>query len=182
MRKIFLHLCRLYAKFWFLLIIPAIASPFWGIGISMIALIISLVVFDDPVEEKDPSDYFTEEEIRKIQLEEEVDDDEYLALMAKYLTFSCPKKIDSITTWTGCEVNNSSFIYNYDVNDRWNFYGEIDEEKLKNKIMTQIDKESFHIRSIVATKRNIICRYRHRQIGKVYDIILTTEELRNNNN
>ena len=118
----------------------------------------------------------------KDMLEEEVDDDEYLALMAKYLTFSCPKKIDSITTWTGCEVNNSSFIYNYDVNDRWNFYGEIDEEKLKNKIMTQIDKESFHIRSIVATKRNIICRYRHRQIGKVYDIILTTEELRNNNN
>lgn len=182
MKKIFLHFCRLYAKFWFLLIIPSIASPFLGIGISIIALIISLVFFDDPVEEKDPLDYFTEDELRRMETEDDVDDEEYLTLLAKYMSYKCPKKIDSITTWKSSEVTKESFIYNYEVNDKWHIYGEADPDILKSNIIAGIDKASDVVQRVIATNKNMIFRYRNLQTDKVDDVILSTDELRGNNN
>ena len=182
MKKIFLHFCRLYAKFWFLLIIPSIASPFLGIGISIIALIISLIFFDDPVEEKDPSDYFTEDELRRLETEDDIDDEEYLTLLAKYMSYKCPNKIDAITTWIGSEVTKDSFINNYEVNDKWHIYGKVDINVLKSNALGRIDKESEMVQRIIATNRKMIFRYRNCQTDKIDDVILSTDELRGNNN
>lgn len=184
MKKIFLHICRLYAKFWFLLFIPFAASPIIGLGVTIIALIISLIFFDDPVEEKDPSDYFTEDELRRLETEgeDDVDDEEYLTLLAKYMSYKCPNKIDAITTWIGSEVTKDSFINNYEVNDKWHIYGKVDINVLKSNALGRIDKESDMVQRIIATNRNMIFRYRNCQTDKIYDVILSTDELRGNNN
>lgn len=55
-----------------------------GLGVLIIATVLSMALFSDPIDAKDPADYFTEEELRKIQSDEDVDDEEYLTLLAKY--------------------------------------------------------------------------------------------------
>jgi hypothetical protein len=143
-----------------------------------VALIISMVFFNNFIEDKTPEDYFTEDEWRKIHTGESVDIEEYLILLAKYQTYECPVKVDKITTWTSSEVTSDSFICNYEINDRWHRYGEIDMNVVKSNILAQIDKKGINVQRIVATNRNMIFRYRNYRTGTIEDVILSNEELR----
>ena len=178
MKKIIYHIVRLLRKFWFFLFLAAAISPFIGLCVFIIALIISLVFFSDSAEVKDPNDYFTEEELRKIQSGEDVDDEEYLTLLAKYQSYECPIKVDQITTWTSSEVTKESFICNYEINDRWHTYGDVDFGVVKNTILSDIDKGGYKVQRILATNRNLIYRYWNRQANTVEDVVLSEEDLR----
>ncbi|MBQ8158131.1 MAG: hypothetical protein IJ081_03835 [Prevotella sp.] len=178
MKKVLFHIIRLFRKFWFLLLMTFTISPVIFLIVLFVATIISIALFDDYVEPKNPDDFFTEEELRKIQTGEEVDDEEYLSLLAKYQTFECPVKVDKITTWTSSEVTKDSFICNYEINDRWHRYGEIDMNVVKSNILAQIDKEGYKVQHIIATNRNMIFRYWNRQEGTIEDVVLSIDELK----
>lgn len=178
MKNLKLHIVRVFVKLWYLLIALFIISPIWCTIVFMVALIISMVFFNNFIEDKTPEDYFTEDEWRKIHTGESVDIEEYLILLAKYQTYECPVKVDKITTWTSSEVTNDSFICNYEINDRWRRYGEIDMNVVKSNILAQIDKKGINVQRIVATNRNMIFRYRNYRIGTVEDVILSNEELK----
>ena len=178
MKRVFSHIKRLFRKFWFFLFFAFAISPIMGLGVLIIATVLSMALFSDPVDAKDPADYFTEEELRKIQSEEDVDDEEYLSLLAKYQSYECPVKVDQITTWTSSEVTKDSFICNYEINDRWHRYGEIDMNVVKSNILAQIDKKGINVQRIIATNRNMIYRYWNRQSETFEDIVLSIDELR----
>ena len=178
MKKVFSHIKRLFRKFWFFLFFAFAISPIMGLGVLIIATVLSMALFSDPVDAKDPADYFTEEELRKIQSDEDVDDEEYLMLLAKYQSYECPVKVDQITTWTSSEVTKDSFICNYEINDRWHRYGEIDMNVVKNNILAQIDKKGVNVQRIIATNRNMIYRYWNRQSETFEDVVLSIDELR----
>lgn len=178
MKRVFSHIKRLFRKFWYFLLCAFIISPFMGLGVLIIATILSMTLFSDPID-KDPAEYFTEEELRMIQSDEVADDEAYLALLAKYQSFECPVKVDQITTWTSSEVTKDAFIFNYEINDRWHRYGDIDPLSLKSKILTQIDTKGVNIQRIIATNRDVIYRYWNRQTESFEDIVLSVDELRN---
>lgn len=178
MKRVFSHIKRLFRKFWFFLFFAFAISPIIGLGVLIIATVLSMVLFNDPVDAKDPEDYFTEEELRKIQSDEDVDDEEYLTLLAKYQSYECPVKVDKITTWTSSEVTKDSFICNYEINDRWHRYGEIDMNVVKSNILAQIDKKGINVQRIIATNRNMIFRYWNRQSETFEDVVLSIDELR----
>lgn len=178
MKNLLLHIVRVISKLWFLLTIMFVISPLLGIIVFIVALIISMVFFNNLTEAKNPEDYFTEEEWRKIHSGESIDNEEYLILLAKYQTYECPVKVDEITTWTSSEITKDSFICNYEINDRWHRYGEIDMNIVKGNILDQIDKKGIKVQSIIATNRNMIFRYRNYRTGTIEDVILSNEELR----
>ena len=178
MKRVFSHIKRLFRKFWFFLFFAFAISPIMGLGVLIIATTLSMALFSDPVDAKDPADYFTEEELRKIQSDEDVDDEEYLMLLAKYQSYECPVKVDQITTWTSSEVTKESFICNYEINDRWHRYGEIDMNVVKSNILAQIDKKGVNVQRIIATNRNMIYRYWNRQSETFEDVVLSIDELR----
>lgn len=178
MKNLKLHIVRVFGKLWYLLIIMCIISPFLCSIVFLAALIISMVFFNNFTEAKNPEDYFTEEEWRKIHSGESIDSEEYLILLAKYQTYECPVKVDEITTWTSSEITKDSFICNYEINDRWHRYGEIDMNIVKGNILEQIDKKGIKVQSIIATNRNMIFRYRNYRTGTIEDVILSNEELR----
>lgn len=178
MKRVFSHIKRLFRKFWFFLFFAFAISPIMGLGVLIIATVLSMVLFSDPIDAKAPADYFTEEELRKIQSDEDVDDEEYLTLLAKYQSYECPVKVDQITTWTSSEVTKNSYICNYEINDRWHRYGEIDMNVLKSNILAQIDKKGINVQRIIATNRNMIYRYWNRQSETFEDVVLSIDELR----
>ena len=176
MKRVFSHIKRLFRKFWFFLFFAFAISPIMGLGVLILATVLSMALFSDPIDAKDPADYFTEEELRKIQSDEDVDDEEYLTLLAKYQSYECPVKVDQITTWTSSEVTKESFICNYEINDRWHRYG--DMNVVKSNILAQIDKKGINVQRIIATNRNMIYRYWNRQSETFEDIVLSIDELR----
>lgn len=178
MKRVFSHIKRLFRKFWFFLFFAFAISLIHGVGLLIIMTVISMLFFSDPVDAKDPADYFTEEELRKIQSDEDVDDEEYLMLLAKYQSYECPVKIDQITTWTSSEVTKDSFICNYEINDRWHRYGDVDMDVVKSNILAQIDKKGINVQRIIATNRNMIYRYWNRQSGTYEDVVLSIDELK----
>lgn len=179
MKKVISHLKRLFGKFWFFLSFAFAISPIIGLGVLVVVTVLSMALFSDPIDAKDIADYFTEEELRKIQSDEKVDDEEYLTLLAKYQSYECPVKVDKITTWTSSEVTKDSFICNYEINDRWHRYGKIDMNIVKSNILKQIDKKGLQVQCILATNRNMIFRYWNRQTETIDDIVLSIDELRN---
>lgn len=181
MKKLVYHIVRLFRKFWFVLLLAFAISPVIGLGVLFIATAISLVFFSDPKDTKAPKDYFTEEELRKIQSEEDVDDEEYLTLLAKYQSYECPIKVDQITTWIGSEVTKDAYTCNYEINDRWHRYGDVDFGVIKNNILAEIDKGDYKIQRILGTNRNLIYRYWNRQTNTVEDVVLSPEDLRVDN-
>ena len=179
MRNLLFHIVRVLRKFGLLMFLAFVISPINGVVVLVIATVISMVFFKETVEEKNPEDYFTDEELRKIESGEEMYDEEYLTLLAKYESYKCPVKVDEITTWTGSEVTNDSYIYNYEINDKKHKYGEIDMDVLKSNILARIDKNGNNAKRIIATNRNMIYRYWDGQTGSCQDVVVSTDELKN---
>lgn len=177
MKKVISHIKRLFRKFWFILLLTFGASPFLWIIVLVVATAISVLFFDDPVEPKNPDEYFTEDELRKIQSGEKLEHEEFLQLLAKYQCYECPVKVDRITTWVSSEVTTESYICHYEINDKWHRYGEIDMGMVKNNLLAQLDKNSYKAECIIATNRNVIFRYYNHQTEAVEDVLLTKEDL-----
>lgn len=178
MRNLFFHIVRVLRKFGLLMFLAFVVSPISGIVALVIATVISMVFFNDPVEEKNPEDYFTEEELKRIESDEEMDDEEYLTLLAKYESYKCPVKVDEITTWTSSEVTKDSYICNYEINDNNHKYGEIDMDVVKSNILANVNKDGANVQRITATNRNMVYRYWNHQTGSYEDVVLSTDELK----
>lgn len=179
MRRVISHIKRLFRKFWFFLLFAFAISPVIGIGLLIVTTILSLTLFSDPIDAKDPADYFTKEELRKLQEIEKIEGEEFLTLLAKYQSFECPIKVDKITTWTSAEVTKDAYICNYEINDRWHRYEKIDMDTVKSDILSRIDKEDYKVKYIIDSNRNMVFRYWNHQTETIEEIVLTTDELRN---
>lgn len=178
MKQIIYHLTRVFAKCWFIILIACTISPIVGLGVLILFTIISMVFSSEPVEEKNIDDYFTDEDMKKMDKAEELDDDEYLTLVAKFQTYQCPKKVDPITTWTSSELTKDAYVYNYEINDKKHMYRLLDMNDLKNQILSKIDKQNDKIQRIIASNRNLVFRYRNYQKDTIDDVVLTANELR----
>ena len=178
MKQIIYHLTRGFAKCWFIILIACTISPIVGLGVLILFTIISMVFSSEPVEEKNIDDYFTDEDMKKMDKAEELDDDEYLTLVAKFQTYQCPKKVDPITTWTSSELTKDAYVYNYEINDKKHMYRLLDMNDLKNQILSKIDKQNDKIQRIIASNRNLVFRYRNYQKNTIDDVVLTANELR----
>ena len=178
MKKVFYHITRVFSKCWFIILLACTISPIVALGVLILFTIISMVFSSEPVEEKNIDDYFTDEDMKKMDKAEELDDDEYLTLVAKFQTYQCPKKVDPITTWTSSELTKDAYVYNYEINDKKHMYRLLDMNDLKNQILSRIDKQNDKIQRIIATNRNLVFRYRNYQKNTIEDVVLTTNELR----
>ena len=178
MKKVFYHITRVFSKCWFIILLACTISPIIGLGVLILFTIISMVFSSEPVEEKNIDDYFTDEDMKKMDKAEELDDDEYLTLVAKFQTYQCPKKVDQITTWTSSELTKDAYVYNYEINDKKHMYRLLDMNDLKNQILSKIDKQNDKIQRIIASNRNLVFRYRNYQKNTIDDVVLTANELR----
>ena len=178
MKQIIYHLTRVFAKCWFIILLACTISPIVGLGVLILFTIISMVFSSKPAEEKNIDDYFTDEDMKKMDKAEELDDDEYLTLVAKFQTYQCPKKVDPITTWTSSELTKDAYVYNYEINDKKHMYRLLDMNDLKNQILSKIDKQNDKIQRIIASNRNLVFRYRNYQKNTIDDVVLTANELR----
>ena len=178
MKKVFYHITRVFSKCWFIILLACTISPIVALGVLIIFTAVSMLFLSEPSEKKNPDDYFTEEDYNKMESGEDMDDEEYLSLVAKCQTFQCPKKVDQITTWTSSELTKDAFVYNYEINDRRHEYGLLNMNDLKNRILSRIDKQNDKIRRIVATNRNLVFRYRNYQENTIEDVVLSVDELR----
>jgi hypothetical protein len=121
---------------------------------------------------------FTEEELAIIlsdTIDENVSDDEYLQLQAKYQSQFCPKKVDHITTWMGSEVSGSAYIMYYEIKKN---YQAIDKDVLRNNILTQINRGNVLTIRLARSHRNMVLRYTDSKSGDYFDIVIDNNELK----
>jgi len=184
MKKFFAHFMRIIRKFWFILLIVAPISPIFFLGLLILMTLLSMLFFSDPIDVEsaveDILKNFTEEELDIIfaeKVDENITDDDYLNLCARYQTYVCPKKLDRITTWVGSEVDNQAYIYKYDLNDK--MIEGFDVVKQKESISASIDKNKVQTSRVIRSGRGIIFRYTYKNSGEVKDVVFSNEELVN---
>lgn len=177
MKKLFLHIKRIFRKFWFLIFCICAISIVHGVIALVVMTIISLLFFDNIVDVDAILENFTDEQL-EIILSEEMDvnvtDDEYLTLLARYQSFFCPKKIDRITIWTSSEVTKDAYIFSYELKGK----EAITREEQKKRIFAQINTNGVHAKRLVNSNRKLVFRYTYRQTGETIEIVFTPDELR----
>ena len=177
MKKLFLHLKRLFRKFWFVIFFVFAISLIHGLIALVVMTIISMLFFDNIVDVDAILENFTDEQLEIIlseEMDENVTDDDYLTLLARYQSFFCPKKIDRGTIWTGSDVTNDAYIFSYELKGN----EPISIEEQKKRIFAQINTNGVHVKRLVNSNRNLMFRYTYRQTGKTIEILFTTDELR----
>ena len=177
MKRLVLHVKRLFRKFWFIIFFCFAISMVFGAGILIIMTAISMLFFSDPVDVKGILKNFTDEELEIILSEkdnESVSDDDYFEILARYQTFLCPKKVDRITTWIGSKVTNSAYIQKYELKNN----PELSTEMLKQNILASINKDSVAAKRAVRSNRSLNFEYTNRNKGESFTIVITTDELK----
>lgn len=177
MKRLVLHVKRLFRKFWFIIFFCFAISMVFGVGILIIMTAISMLFFSDPIDIKGILKNFTDEELEIILSEkdnESVSDDDYFEILARYQTFLCPKKVDRITTWIGSEVTESSYIQKYDLKNN----PELSTEMLKQNILASINKNSVAAKRAVRSNRSLNFEYTNRNTGESSTIVITADELK----
>lgn len=178
MRRVYLHIKRLFKKFWFIIFFFSAISLVFGLGLVIIMTVISLLFFNDPVDIDAVLDNFSERELEIVfseNLDESVSDDEYLTLIARYQSLLCPKKIDYVTTWVSSEVTKDSYIYEYELKKEPKGF---DINVLEKNIMSSINKNSVQARRMVTSNRDMVFRYYNRSTNETFDIRISCEELK----
>ena len=120
---------------------------------------------------------FTKRELAIVsatEINEKVSDDVYLSTLARYQSFFAPKKVGKGLTWTSSELQSDAYVFNY---ERKNFDG-FSLSKMKEDILSQLDKKSVHVQRLIRSNRNLIFRYTSRQTGESVDITINTEDLK----
>lgn len=177
MKKLFLHIKRLFRKFWFLIFCICAISIVHGVIALVVMTIISMLFFDNIVDVDAILENFTEEQLEIVlaeEMDENVTDDEYLTLLARYQSFFCPKKIDRITIWTNSEVTKDAYIFSYELKGKET----ITKEEQKKRIFAQINTNGVHAKRLVNSNRQLVFRYTYRQTGETIEIAFTPDELR----
>jgi hypothetical protein len=177
MKKLFLHIKRLFRKFWFVIFFAFAVSLVHGLIALVVMTIISMLFFDNIVDVDAILENFTDEQLEIIlseEMDENVSDDDYLTLLARYQSFFCPKKIDRGTIWTCSMVTNDAYIYSYELKGN----EPISVEELKKKIFAQINTNGVHVKRLVNSNRQLVFRYTYRQTGEAVEIVFTTDDLR----
>ena len=177
MKRVILHSKKVITKHWFIILIAGAISFIIGIGMFLFLLIISLIFSQDPVDVNDLLNNFTEDELDIVladTVNENVSDEEYLTLMARYQSYFCPKKIDYLTTWVGSESTRDSYILYYEVKRD---FETINQEVLRKNILSQINTNSVHVVRIARSRKNMIFRYTDRKTYESFDIVIDNMEL-----
>ena len=178
MRRVYLHVKRLFKKFWFVIFFFAAISLVFGLGLVILMTVISLLFFNDPVDIDAILENFTERELEIIlskDMDENVSVDEYLTLIAKYQSMFCPKKIDNVTTWVSSETTKDSYIYEYELKKEPKGF---DINILEKNIMSSINKNSIQARRMVTSNRDMVFRYYNRSTNETFDITISCDELK----
>ena len=177
MKKLFLHIKRLFRKFWLVLIFLFAISFVHGLIALVIMTTISMLFFDNIVDVDAILENFTEEQLEIIfseEMDENVTDDDYLTLLASYQSFFCPKKVDRKTIWISSMVNDDAYIYCYEIKGN----NPISIEQQKKRILAQININGVQVKRLVNSNRNLVFRYTYCQTDETVEIVFTTDELR----
>lgn len=177
MKKLFLHIKRLFRKFWFVIFFFFAISLIHGLIALVVMTIISLLFFDNIVDVDAILENFTDKQLEIIlseEMDENVTNDDYLTLLARYQSFFCPKKIDRTTIWTSSEVTKEAYIFNYELKGN----DPIATDEQKKRIFAQINTNGVHVKRLVNSNRQLVFRYTYRQTGETVEIVFTTDELR----
>ena len=113
----------------------------------------------------------------KVNMDENVTDEEYLTLLARFQCFICPRRVDSATIWNGTEMTKEDYIYQYELNDHYRWLNKSFEDGLKKRILSEIDTKGVHAQRLIRTNRNLIYRYWLRHAGGYTDIVISPQEL-----
>lgn len=177
MRKLFLHIKRLFRKFWFIIFLPFSISPIIGIGVLIALTTVSMLFFDDIVDYDSIMENFTNEQLEIIfseGMDENVCDDDYLTLLARYQTYICPKKIGRGCTWTGSSLTDEAYIFSYELKNN----EPISTKEQKERIFPQINTDGVHVKRLVNSNRKLVFRYTYRKTGETVEIVFSVDELR----
>lgn len=177
MKRLVLHVKRLFRKFWFVIFFCFAISMVFGAGILILMTAISMLFFSDPVDVKGILKNFTDEELDIILSDkdyENVSDDDYFEILARYQTFLCPMKVDRITTWICSELTEDAYIQKYELKNN----PELSTEKLKQNILASINKNSVAAKRAVRSNRSLNFEYINRNTGESSTIVITTDDLK----
>ena len=177
MKKLFLHIKRLFRKFWLVLIFLFAISFVHGLIVLVIMTTISMLFFDNIVDVDAILENFTDEQLEIIfseEMDENVNDDDYLTLLARYQSFFCPKKIERGTIWISSMLTDDAYIFCYEL--KGNEPISIDQQK--KRIFANINTNGVHVKRLVNSNRNLVFRYIYCQTDETVDIVFTTDELR----
>lgn len=177
MKKIISHFKRTVIKFGALIILATCISIVYGILLWVLLSIISLLFF--PISEKRLEDYFSDEEMKKIENDEELDNEEFLSFAARFQSYRCPVKIDQHTTWVGSEVTSDSYICHYEFKISDYAYSTINWEATKENSLNNIPNDDQRLEVMVETNRKLIYQYTNIKTGEVKNLVWDVETLRN---
>ena len=177
MKRLVLHVKRLFRKFWFIIFLSFAISWLSGFLVLGLMIVISMLFFSDPVDVKGILENFTEEQLEIIfaeDVDEDVSDDDYFTILARYQTYLCPKKADRITTWICSEVTDAAYVQKYELKTNEN----ISKEVLKQNLLANINKNSVASKRAVRSNRSLNFTYTYRNTGESFTIVITPDELK----
>lgn len=178
MKRVFLHSMKVMGKHWFWILVGSAISWPIGIGVFLLFLIFSLIFSEDPVSISEIKKAFTKRELAIVSaktVNENVTDEEYLTLLARYQTFLCPRKVDSITTWVGSEVTDGYYIMNYELKKSADG---IDLDVLKRNILNDINPKCVQSIRLIRSNKDMVFKYTCPNTGDTFSIVVTSNELK----
>ncbi len=174
MRKVTLHIKRLFRKFWFFIALTFVPTPFLGLLVLMLMTTISLLFFDDPIDVDKILKNFSEEQfgiISSEKMDETISDDEYLTLLANYQSHLCPMKFNKYTTWVGSSVSETAYIYWCKIKTN----AVVTKEMLREQLI--VNKDSIQTKRLVRSNRKLVFSYTFCKTGEKIEIVFTPEDL-----
>ena len=178
MKRVILHSKKVIRNHWFIICIAGAVSFVYGIIAFLTFLIYSMNFTEDPVDVNDIMEEFTEEELGIVladTMDENVSDEEYFTLLARYQSYFCPKKVDRVTTWVGSEVTEDSYIMSYEIKKEIEGFS---ADKLKDNILKEINPNCVQTIRLVRSGKNMVFRYTNTSTYDSFDIVITPNDLK----
>ena len=178
MKRVILHSKKVIRNHWFIICIAGAVSFVFGIIAFLAFLIYSMNFTEDPVDVNDIMEEFTEEELGIVladTMDENVSDEEYFTLLARYQSYFCPKKVDRVTTWVGSEVTKDSYIMSYEIKKEIEGFS---ADVLKDNILKEINPNCVQTIRLVRSGKNMVFRYTYTNTYESFDIVITPNDLK----
>ena len=178
MKRVILHSKKVIRNHWFIICIAGAVSFVFGIIAFLAFLIYSMNFTEDPVDVNDIMKEFTEEELGIVladTMDENVSDEEYFTLLARYQSYFCPKKVDRVTTWVGSEVTEDSYIMSYEIKKEIEGFS---ADVLKDNILKEINPNCVQTIRLVRSGKNMVFRYTNTSTYDSFDIVITPNDLK----
>lgn len=178
MKRVILHSKKVIINHWFIICIAGAVSFVYGIIAFLAFLIYSMNFTEDPVDVNDIMKEFTEEELGIVladTMDENVSDEEYFTLLARYQSYFCPKKVDRVTTWVGSEVTEDSYIMSYEIKKEIEGFS---ADVLKDNILKEINPNCVQTIRLVRSGKNMVFRYTNTSTYDSFDIVITPNDLK----